>query len=93
MIVKPITVLQRAMQKIAEGNLQDEINVDGTNEVGELAKNLNRMIRKLRSTVTVLNDVGRNVASSSTELSTVMKDSEQLANDQVIEIGQSGNAA
>ncbi|WP_318489455.1 methyl-accepting chemotaxis protein [Photobacterium leiognathi] len=88
MIVKPITVLQRAMQKIAEGNLQDEINVDGTNEVGELAKNLNRMIRKLRSTVTVLNDVGRNVASSSTELSTVMKDSEQHANDQVIEIEQ-----
>ncbi|GAD31602.1 putative methyl-accepting chemotaxis protein [Photobacterium leiognathi lrivu.4.1] len=88
MIVKPISVLQRAMQKIAEGNLQDEINVDGTNEVGELAKNLNRMIRKLRSTVTVLNDVGRNVASSSTELSTVMKDSEQHANDQVIEIEQ-----
>ncbi|WP_318486644.1 methyl-accepting chemotaxis protein [Photobacterium leiognathi] len=88
MIVKPITVLQRAMQKIAEGNLQDEINVDGTNEVGELAKNLNRMIRKLRLTVTVLNDVGRNVASSSTELSTVMKDSEQHANDQVIEIEQ-----
>ncbi|WP_318482026.1 methyl-accepting chemotaxis protein [Photobacterium leiognathi] len=88
MIVKPITVLQRAMQKIAEGNLQDEINVDGTNEVGELAKNLNRMIRKLRSTVTVLNDVGRHVASSSTELSTVMKDSEQHANDQVIEIEQ-----
>ncbi|KPA51543.1 chemotaxis protein [Photobacterium leiognathi subsp. mandapamensis] len=88
MIVKPITVLQRAMQKIAEGNLQDEINVDGTNEVGELAKNLNRMIRKLRSTVTVLNDVGRNVASSSTELSAVMKDSEQHANDQVIEIEQ-----
>ncbi|WP_318433291.1 methyl-accepting chemotaxis protein [Photobacterium leiognathi] len=88
MIVKPITVLQRAMQKIAEGNLQDEINVDGTNEVGELAKNLNRMIRQLRSTVTVLNDVGRNVASSSTELSTVMKDSEQHANDQVIEIEQ-----
>ncbi|WP_318461045.1 methyl-accepting chemotaxis protein [Photobacterium leiognathi] len=88
MIVKPITVLQRAMQKIAEGNLQDEINFDGTNEVGELAKNLNRMIRKLRSTVTVLNDVGRNVASSSTELSTVMKDSEQHANDQVIEIEQ-----
>ncbi|WP_305842418.1 methyl-accepting chemotaxis protein [Photobacterium leiognathi] len=88
MIVKPITVLQRAMQKIAEGNLQDEINVDGTNEVGELAKNLNRMIRKLRSTVTVLNDVGRNVALSSTELSTVMKDSEQHANDQVIEIEQ-----
>ncbi|WP_318468262.1 methyl-accepting chemotaxis protein [Photobacterium leiognathi] len=88
MIVKPITVLQRAMQKIAEGNLQDEINVDGTNEVGELAKNLNRMIRKLRSTVTVLNDVGRNVASSSTELSTVMKDSEQHANNQVIEIEQ-----
>ncbi|WP_318465462.1 methyl-accepting chemotaxis protein [Photobacterium leiognathi] len=88
MIVKPITVLQRAMQKIAEGNLQDEINVDGTNEVGELAKNLNRMSRKLRSTVTVLNDVGRNVASSSTELSTVMKDSEQHANDQVIEIEQ-----
>ena len=88
MIVKPITVLQRAMQKIAEGNLQDEINVDGTNEVGELAKNLNRMIRKLRSTVTVLNDVGRNVASSSTELSTVMKDSEQHANDHVIEIEQ-----
>ncbi|PHZ60422.1 methyl-accepting chemotaxis protein [Photobacterium leiognathi] len=88
MIVKPITVLQRAMQKIAEGNLQDEINVDGSNEVGELAKNLNRMIRKLRSTVTVLNDVGRNVASSSTELSTVMKDSEQHANDQVIEIEQ-----
>ncbi|WP_318442578.1 methyl-accepting chemotaxis protein [Photobacterium leiognathi] len=88
MIVKPITVLQRTMQKIAEGNLQDEINVDGTNEVGELAKNLNRMIRKLRSTVTVLNDVGRNVASSSTELSTVMKDSEQHANDQVIEIEQ-----
>lgn len=88
LIVKPITILQRAMQKIAEGNLQDEIAVDGTNEVGELARNLNRMIVKLRSTVAVLNDVGRNVAASSTELSIVMKDSETHANSQVIEIEQ-----
>ena len=88
LIVKPITILQRAMQKIADGNLQDEIAVGGTNEVGELARNLNRMIVKLRSTVAVLNDVGRNVASSSTELSIVMKDSETHANSQVIEIEQ-----
>ncbi|PSV27182.1 MULTISPECIES: methyl-accepting chemotaxis protein [unclassified Photobacterium] len=88
MIVKPITDLQRAMQKIADGNLKDEITVDGSNEVGELARNLNRMIVKLRSTVAVLNDVGRNVAASSTELSIVMKDSETHANNQVIEIEQ-----
>ncbi|PSV34916.1 methyl-accepting chemotaxis protein [Photobacterium sp. GB-27] len=88
MIVKPITDLQRAMQKIADGNLKDEITVDGSNEVGELARNLNRMIVKLRSTVAVLNEVGRNVASSSTELSIVMKDSETHANNQVIEIEQ-----
>lgn len=88
LIVKPITILQRTMQKIAEGNLQDEIAVDGTNEVGELARNLNRMIVKLRSTVAVLNDVGRNVAASSTELSIVMKDSETNANSHVIEIEQ-----
>ncbi len=47
-VVKPVKELAVASLRIADGDLDTQVNVTHDDEIGELAKCLNKMIRKLR---------------------------------------------
>ncbi|WP_036798611.1 methyl-accepting chemotaxis protein [Photobacterium marinum] len=91
-IVSPVLVLQQAMQKVARGELNVELDTDGKNELTHLAHDIERMVSQLRKTVSELMTISASVASSSTELATVMKESEKNANQQTAEVEQVATA-
>ncbi|WCE29687.1 methyl-accepting chemotaxis protein [Vibrio sp. SCSIO 43137] len=79
MIVRPIVNVQTAMKHLSEGDFNVSANVDSTNELGQLSQSMNSMIERLKSIADSLITVGHNVASASTELSTVMVQAESNA--------------
>jgi len=50
-IIKPILEIENGTQKIGEGNLSYEININKDTEIGDLADEINRMTDKLKSTL------------------------------------------
>ncbi|CAM3632708.1 Methyl-accepting chemotaxis protein PctB [Vibrio aerogenes CECT 7868] len=74
-IVKPIHHLQSAMHEIARGNLSVKVKVDGHNELGVLAQDVNATVGQLSDTVETLNRISNEVATAATELATVMTQS------------------
>lgn len=91
-IVRPIQALQKTMQRIARGELNAVVEVEGNNEVGRLALDITRTVEQLRRTVHELMAISDSVASSSTELASVMSESEQNASQQSKEIEQVATA-
>lgn len=79
MIVRPIVNVQTAMKHLSEGDFNVSANVDSINELGQLGQSMNSMIERLKSIADSLITVGHNVASASTELSTVMVQAESNA--------------
>lgn len=92
MIVKPIRALQKTMQAVATGNLMVEANVEGQNEVAQLAQDVNRTIRQLRETVDALVRISVDVASASTELAAVMTQSSVNSDQEKNEVEQVASA-
>ena len=68
-IVSPLKTLAGAAHALAEGDLSvPPLEVKTTDEVGELAKSLNRMRENLRDTVKEIGATARQVAATSEEL-------------------------
>ena len=82
LITSPIKVLQEAMRKVSNGDLNVEVKVEGKNELAELGNDINSTIDRLKETTLSLVSIGENVASASTELSAVMTQSEVNANEE-----------
>lgn len=79
-IVKPILNAQKNINLLANGNLSDvDLNCNGTNEVFVLNNDLQKTCVNLSSTVQNLLIVSEEVAAASTELSTIMEESENNA--------------
>ncbi|MDN3697269.1 methyl-accepting chemotaxis protein [Vibrio cortegadensis] len=85
-ISKPINELKDMAKKIADGDLNVRVDLEGSNELTELAKNMNTSASTLKITVDSLISVGANVAAASTELSTVMHQSEVNVSDEKTQI-------
>jgi two-component system NtrC family sensor kinase len=47
-VVKPLKNMLRATERIAEGDLEHQVEVPGENEMGMLARSFNRMVERLR---------------------------------------------
>ena len=91
-IVRPVQELQQTMQRVARGELNVTVDAQGKNEVSQLAQDIARMVDQLRGTVNDLMAISDSVASSSTELASVMKESEKNAIQQTTEIEQVATA-
>lgn len=79
-IVKPIISAQCNINLLANGNLSDiDLDCNGTNEVFVLNNDLQKSCVNLSSTVQSLLTVSDEVAAASTELSTIMEESENNA--------------
>ena len=55
-LARPINVLVKAVRHIALGDMTEEIEVNSDDEIGELSRSFNHMVRNLRSQKTTLLD-------------------------------------
>lgn len=92
MIVSPIKEISRAMNKLASGELFTKADVEGTNEVAQLAKDMNATSDKLNETVTGLISIGDEVLNSSNELSNTMEKASINSEKELAQIDQIATA-
>jgi len=90
MISRPIGLLNSAFEKVATGDMMPCVNVDTRDETGELARNFNYTMEKIRNLVKnikkeadVLSEIGNDLASNMTETAAAVN--EITANIQSIE--------
>ncbi len=86
MITKPILQGVRAAEGLAEGNLDQHIDIDQKDEIGALAQALRHMIGKLREIVGQVQGGAENVASGSEELSATTQNLSQGATEQAASV-------
>lgn len=73
-----ISKILSVCQKIAGGNLQDMVDMQSKDELGQLATATNRMIENLRSLVLQIQKTSEQVAASSEELTASVDQSAQV---------------
>ena len=88
MITKPIVLLSRAMQDVAEGegDLTKKIDVDSNDEVGELAEHFNTFITKLRSLLQQTTQHSVIVSDTSEHLSKVSSETNDEIQQQKLQV-------
>nr|WP_284676568.1 methyl-accepting chemotaxis protein [Vibrio sinus] len=91
-IVTPIQHLQQVMRRLANGHLSIRAQLDGNNELGMLAGDINTTADRLHNTVEQLIVITDEVASASNQLMGAMQQSEQNAQQELVEIEQVASA-
>jgi len=86
MITRPILIGVRAAEGLASGDLNQTIDIDQKDEVGDLAAALRHMIQKLREVVGQVQGGAENVASGSEELSATTQSLSQGATEQAASV-------
>ena len=86
MITRPILLGVRAAEGLAAGDLNQRIEIDQRDEIGDLAKALRHMIEKLREVVGQVQSGAENVASGSEELSATTQSLSQGATEQAASV-------
>ncbi|MFW5707044.1 MAG: methyl-accepting chemotaxis protein [Bacteroidota bacterium] len=81
-VIKPITGLVTASEKIANGDLNVKIDVRSNDEVGRLASAQNKMIQSLRNIVQQVIDISGYMSTASQQMSSTAQQISQGANDQ-----------
>jgi signal transduction histidine kinase len=67
-LARPLTEMSRAAEKIASGNLDHPLTLDSPDELGDLARALNRMARDLRAHEEALRTERSDLAAKNAEL-------------------------
>jgi methyl-accepting chemotaxis protein len=62
-ISKPIKMMIAEFKKLSEGNLNSTLNVSSKDEIGELTKDFNNFTNKLKSTISQISDIAKNIVS------------------------------
>lgn len=92
MITRPIINLQTIMRRVAKGELNVTVEVDGDNEISHLSNDVNTTVHQLKVTIESLTRISEDVASASTELAAVMAQSEVHSEQERIEVEQVASA-
>ncbi len=66
---KPLLVIQQALQKASEGELDQQVDIRRTDELGRLGRDLNIMIKKQQTLLELIKNASREVSNSSNNLS------------------------
>lgn len=69
LIVKPVGVLENAMEKAGEGNLDVSITSKSKDEIGNLTRSFMKMIDKINHVITSINTASDQVAAGSNQVS------------------------
>lgn len=57
LVLEPVKELDEVFRKIAEGNLSEEISYQSKDELGDLAKNFNLTVSRLRTYIDYINEI------------------------------------
>lgn len=101
-LVKPLTILMKALEKVSEGNFTVDLKVNTKDEIGKLSnimentlKVLRGMIKDIKETTNTLGNLAETLASSSQELAasseevaTSIQGTSQGANKQAFELSE-----
>lgn len=69
MIVRPLNTAAKFVHRVAEGDLSEHLELQRSDEIGDLTRSLNAMVNHLRQMVQGIRQAASDVASSSEELS------------------------
>lgn len=90
MISMPVTLVSKAVERIANGDLTvEEITVKNKDEIGSLVQSINKMAMELRTILGHVNESSLQVSSTSEELAASAEQS-TLAAEQVATVTQKG---
>ncbi|MGL4730795.1 MAG: methyl-accepting chemotaxis protein [Clostridium sp.] len=73
-ILKNIPQLLKGLNKVAEGDLSNKVEINSKDEIGEIAKAINNMIDNLRGIVNNMAENSENVSASGEELSAIISE-------------------
>lgn len=68
-ITKPVQLIKQSIERVAEGDLTEEVKVSSSDEIGAMGIALNRTIDSLQEILRHVNVTSERLASSSEELS------------------------
>lgn len=69
-ISRPLIKATKGIEKIADGNLSLQLQNESQDEVGILAKSVNKMVEKLKQTITAIQTGATNLVEASKDVST-----------------------
>ncbi|HIW34319.1 MAG TPA: methyl-accepting chemotaxis protein [Candidatus Paenibacillus intestinavium] len=81
-ITLPLKQLMHATEKMAEGDLTEEVTIRSQDEIGHLAESVNHMIHNLRELIGGVSGSSQNVASASEQISAT---TEEIAKGSAVE--------
>ncbi|WP_379151917.1 methyl-accepting chemotaxis protein [Paenibacillus sp. sgz5001063] len=90
-ITRPILSLNRSARRVSEGYLNEQIQINRSDEIGQLAQNYNLMVDSLRSIVVDISDTSGLLASSSQQLTATTEENSK-ATSYVAELVQDSSA-
>ncbi|MEN6412506.1 MAG: methyl-accepting chemotaxis protein [Veillonellales bacterium] len=79
-IASPVNQLAVVSQKVANGDLTEQVNVTSQDEIGKLASSFNTMVTELKTLIKQVTENAEQVAASSEELTASSEQSAQAAN-------------
>ncbi len=72
-IILPLGKTVKVLDELADGNLTTRLDINGTDEIGQMAKALNRSIENIRITLKAIDEHSETLSFSSKELTEVSK--------------------
>ncbi len=82
----------KSLERVADGDLTQNINVKSTEEIGQIFLCIKRMSEKMRQVVSTMNDLTHTLADSSRELSTTTATLTMSMHEQADQSGQAASA-
>lgn len=92
-ILKPIDQLKKLMDSVAEGDLTVHANVKSSDEIGQLAKNFNKMTESMHEIIQVVKESASNVQVSSESLSAVAEETTASSEQVSVAVGEIAEGA
>ncbi|EHQ88816.1 methyl-accepting chemotaxis protein [Desulfosporosinus youngiae] len=93
MIIGPLKKILESVEKVAEGDLNEEITINSLDEVGLLAAAFNAMIINLRKLVTQISDSAEQLTAASQETFAAMEQNSQVSNQISLSISEVANGS
>lgn len=92
-ITKPIAVLRRLMDQVANGDLSVHARYSGKDEVGQLSQDFNKMIDNMNSIIRVVKDSSTEVNENSLKLNALAEETSASSEEVTAAIGEIAEGA
>ncbi|WP_133178141.1 methyl-accepting chemotaxis protein [Shewanella decolorationis] len=91
-ITRPLDQVNKAMKTISKGDLTTRISVEGKDELGSLAHNINQSMAAIRAALTEASAGADNVAQAASRIASTAEETNQAVNNQRDQLAQLATA-